>query len=154
MNNKVLIGVLVLVLLAGGAYFLMNSQKQKSDVMVVKEVVVSPTQAAQKVDAMKKDAAVEEKTEFRTFNVSAENFSFSVNEMKVKQGDTVKIVFTNNNGFHDWVLDEFTGAKTKTIGEGKSETVQFVADKKGTFEYYCSVGSHRAMGMKGNLIVE
>jgi plastocyanin len=29
-----------------------------------------------------------------------------------------------------------------------------VADKKGTFEYYCSVGQHRALGMKGKLVVE
>ncbi len=32
--------------------------------------------------------------------------------------------------------------------------VEFTADKKGTFEYYCSVGEHRVNGMKGKFIVE
>jgi len=54
---------------------------------------------------------------------------------------------------HDFVVDEF-GAKTDTLQTGQSDTITFVADKTGTFEYYCSVGNHRAMGMKGNLIVK
>ena len=33
-------------------------------------------------------------------------------------------------------------------------TAEFTADKVGSFEYYCSVGSHRSMGMKGVLKVE
>lgn len=33
-------------------------------------------------------------------------------------------------------------------------SVTFVADTLGTFEYYCSVGNHRAQGMVGNLVVE
>ena len=81
------------------------------------------------------------------------NFAFSMNEIKVQQGDTVKIVFQNNDGFHDWVVDEFN-ARTKQINAGATDTVEFVADKAGTFEYYCSVGKHRELGMKGNLIVE
>ncbi len=153
--NKVLIGVLVLVLLGGGALFVMNSQKQTSDDQMVKEeVVISPTEVTQKVDANEDDTAVAEKGAVKTFEVTGEPFSFSLKEMKVKQGDTVKVIFSNKEGIHNWVLDEFDGAKTKTIAAGESETVQFVADKKGTFEYYCSVGAHRANGMKGNFIVE
>ena len=72
--------------------------------------------------------------------------------MTVKKGDTVRVTFTNNEGFHDWVLDEFS-ARTPQIGAGKNATVEFVASKTGTFEYYCSVGSHRKMGMKGTLTV-
>lgn len=89
----------------------------------------------------------------KSFTVDASNFAFSLKEMKVKQGDRVRIVFNNQSGFHDWKIDEFDAA-TKQLQAGQSETVEFVADKTGTFEYYCSVGQHRAMGMKGNLIVE
>jgi nitrite reductase (NO-forming) len=85
--------------------------------------------------------------------VLGKNFGFSETEIRVKKGDTVEIQFTNEAGFHDWVLDEFN-AKTKQLKAGESETVTFVADKAGTFEYYCSVGSHRQMGMVGTLIVE
>lgn len=89
----------------------------------------------------------------KTFNVSGSNFNFSVTEMRVKKGDKVKVVFKNVDGFHDWVIDEFN-AKTPRIQAGQTAEVEFIADKVGTFEYYCSVGSHRANGMKGNLIVE
>ena len=85
--------------------------------------------------------------------VLGKNFGFSETEIRVKKGDTVEIQFTNEAGFHDWVIDEFN-AKTKQLKAGESETVTFVADKAGTFEYYCSVGSHRQMGMVGKLIVE
>lgn len=89
----------------------------------------------------------------KSFSVEASNFAFSLKEIKVKQGDRVRITVTNKGGFHDWKLDEFSLA-TKQLQADQSETIEFVADKRGTFEYYCSVGQHRAMGMKGNLIVE
>ncbi len=72
--------------------------------------------------------------------------------MSVKKGDTVKITFVNSSGLHDLKIDEFNVA-TKQLAAGKEETVTFVASKTGTFEYYCSVGNHRAMGMKGTLTV-
>lgn len=86
--------------------------------------------------------------------VIGKNFGFEPGTIKVKKGDKVKIIFQNQTGTHDWVVDEFTGARTKIIQGGQTDTITFVADKAGTFEYYCSVGSHRQMGMKGSLIVE
>src|SRR3989344_2388548 len=89
----------------------------------------------------------------REFTISGKPFEFSQKEITVNRGDTVKINFRSENGMHDFVVDEF-GAKTDTLQTGQSDTITFVADKTGTFEYYCSVGNHRAMGMKGNLIVK
>lgn len=89
----------------------------------------------------------------KTFTIVGKSFSFSPAEIKVKKGDTVKIIFQNSGGTHDWVIDEFN-ARTPQIKSGETATVEFVADKVGQFEYYCSVGNHRAMGMKGKLIVE
>lgn len=91
--------------------------------------------------------------QIKTFTVKGQNFSFAPAEIRVKKGDKVKVVFENAGGFHDFVIDEFK-ARTKQISDGKTDTVEFTADKAGTFEYYCSVGSHRAMGMKGKLVVE
>jgi plastocyanin len=93
------------------------------------------------------------KGEVKTFTVEGSSFKFVPNEIQVKKGDSVKIVFKNAEGFHDWVLDEFN-AKSKQIPAGQTDTVEFVADKTGTFEYYCSVGKHRQQGMVGKLIVE
>lgn len=89
----------------------------------------------------------------KTFTVTGQNFSFSPSEIKVNKGDTVKIIFQNSGGFHDFVLDEFN-VKTASIPSGQSATLQFVADKTGSFQYYCSVANHRAMGMFGTLTVQ
>ena len=73
--------------------------------------------------------------------------------MTVKKGDRVRITFKNSGGTHDFIIDEFNVA-TKRLNGGEQDAVEFTADKTGSFEYYCSVGSHRAMGMKGTLVVE
>jgi plastocyanin len=91
-------------------------------------------------------------TTVKEFTVTGANFSFTPSTMTVKKGDTVKITFVNSGGFHDLKIDEFAVA-TKKLSAGAQEVVEFVADKAGTFEYYCSVGDHRAMGMKGTLTV-
>ena len=89
----------------------------------------------------------------KEFTLVAKPFSFTPAEISVNKGDTVKITLNNVEGFHDWVIDEFN-ARTERINGGQTAIVQFVADKSGTFEFYCSVGNHRQMGMRGNLIVK
>src|SRR4029077_1440857 len=84
--------------------------------------------------------------------VSGSNFKFEPSTLTVKKGETVKITFKNTGGTHDFVIDQFKVATSRIQG-GAQETVQFVADKTGSFEYYCSVGTHRQMGMKGTLVV-
>ena len=89
----------------------------------------------------------------KEFTISGKNFNFAPNTMTVKKGDRVRITLANGDGFHDLVIDEF-GVATKKINTGMTDVVEFTADKAGSFEYYCSVGSHRMMGMKGTLIVQ
>lgn len=89
----------------------------------------------------------------KEFTVTGKNFSFAPANMMVKKGDRVKITFVNDAGTHDLVVDGYN-ARTKIMQGGARETIEFVADKAGSFEYYCSVGSHRQMGMKGTLIVQ
>ena len=94
----------------------------------------------------------------KTFVITGQNFKFMMNnqenpELRVKEGDKVRIEFSSTDGFHDWTVDEFNAA-TEKVQTGSSTSVEFIASKKGTFEYYCSVGSHRQEGMKGSLIVE
>ncbi len=89
----------------------------------------------------------------KSFTVTGKNFSFTPGNLTVNKGDTVKITFINANGMHDWNLDEFN-AHTGVIQGGQTKTIEFVANKAGSFEYYCSVGTHRQMGMKGTLTVK
>ena len=88
-----------------------------------------------------------------SFTVRGGSFFFNPSTMKVKLGDTVNITFINEGGTHDLKIDEYNVA-TKILASAAQETVSFVATKKGSFEYYCSMSSHRQAGMKGTLTVE
>ncbi|MDP3741000.1 MAG: cupredoxin domain-containing protein [bacterium] len=89
----------------------------------------------------------------RIFNITGTNYAFSQKEIKVKQGEIVVINFESTNGFHDLTIANY-GVGTKSVMPGTKTSVEFTADKAGTFEFYCSVGNHRAQGMVGSLVVE
>ena len=89
----------------------------------------------------------------KQIEIDGSNFAFAPKEVRVPYGAQVKIVFKNTGGTHDLVIDEFA-VRTKIIQGDATDSVTFTADKKGSFQYYCSVGSHRAMGMWGTLVVE
>lgn len=79
------------------------------------------------------------------------NFSFSPNVINAAPGDRVSISFTKNAGFHTFVIDE-AGVEF-AIAEG--EILNFTAPSEpGSYPFYCSIGSHRAQGMEGTLIVQ
>ena len=81
--------------------------------------------------------------------IDATNFEFSIKEIRVKQGDTVKLTLNNAEGFHALKVEGYN----KEVQGGK--TISFVADKKGEFDYVCSVfcgTGHEEM--VGKLIVE
>lgn len=166
-GNTALIALLVVVVLAAGAYLYMTqievtttTPAPAGDVMEKKlpaddsmEQESMEQSAGAPADAMDGTSTMEEVDGVKVFTMDGTNFAFSTTEMRVKQGDKVKVVLNVKQGFHDWVVDEFS-AKTAQVREGNTTEVEFVADKAGAFEYYCSVGSHRQLGMKGNLIVE
>ncbi len=90
----------------------------------------------------------------REFVVESGSYYFAPKTLSVKEGETVKITLRNKGGYHDLKLDEF-GVATKILKTaGEEDTVTFVASKKGTFQYYCSIGDHRQMGMVGTITVE
>lgn len=128
------------------------TQTQQKNGTMTMEPQTPPELTSQQSEQLKAGESAHEPTTL-TFDVNGGNFYFTPSIIKVKKGDTVKIVFKNDGGMHNWVLDEFdvTMNPNKT---GETSTVEFVADKTGTFEYYCSVGQHRQMGMKGTLVVE
>ncbi|MCB9805788.1 cupredoxin domain-containing protein [Candidatus Nomurabacteria bacterium] len=155
--------IVVIVLVIGGIFYVVNKSPTDSDDQMMEDDSVMMEDHGDSMmdenndeimgegDNMMKDDSM--MTEGQTFNVKGVNFAFDVTEIKVKKGDTVTINFEATEGFHDWVVDEFS-AKTQQVRPGTKTSVTFTADKEGTFEYYCSVGSHRQMGMVGKLIVE
>ncbi len=167
MQKIISIGVLVSMLLVGGWLFITqgeNASVQENENIQQQEETVESTASGEIDDTSPASATTEisveteketpsEIAQIREFIVEGSNFKFLPSSMNVNKGDTVKIVFKNSGGSHDLRIDAFNTA-TKVIASGEEETITFVADTVGTFEYYCSVGSHRTMRMKGTLIVK
>lgn len=86
----------------------------------------------------------------QTINMEIGNFFFKPSVINAKPGDRVKLTFTKNAGFHTFVIDNVANID---IAEGESFIFSAPA-KAGSYEFYCDVGSHKAMGMKGTLIVK
>lgn len=139
--NKIIILVIVLVLVGVVAYVFFNRS----------EPVPVPTDTTINQNTDTSTTAKQETQ--KTFDISSKKFEFSIKEMKVNKGDTVTVNLTSSDGLHDFVVDELN-VRTAQIKTGEKTSVTFVADTVGTFEFYCSVGSHRQMGMKGTIIVE
>jgi plastocyanin len=150
-SNMMWIVLAVVILLIVGViiYTRMNSVGETTLVPTPTSelgVAASPSQAEESTESA--TAGVKEVT------VTSSPFKFEPAEIRVKQGDTVRVKFVNAQGTHDFVLPDLN-VQTKQLSTANAEEiVEFVADKIGSFEYFCSVGNHREMGMKGMLIVE
>lgn len=149
-DNIVPIAIVVVLVLGGVGWwaYSSNSTPTPSPAPEVSQAQPVPTPAGTVASS---EPATE--SSVKEFTVTGSKFKFEPAQISVKKGDKVRVVFKNAEGMHDFIIDEFK-AKTKQIKEKESETIEFVADKAGSFEYYCSVGTHRALGMKGTLVVE
>ncbi|MDA1316906.1 MAG: cupredoxin domain-containing protein [bacterium] len=151
MNKGLMVGVIVL-LIVGGVYMYSSRQaapQENGDAMVKEEVM----EAKPEGEAMmkKEEGAMMEEVDY---TLDLQNFSYAPNVMEAKVGETLKVKIVNVGGFHDFVIDEL-GVASSQIGEGESEVVEIVipADATGEYEFYCSVGNHRAQGMVGTLMI-
>lgn len=133
-----ILGVVILIAF-GGVLLLSNSQRTSL-----------PTGG---IDGGSTGGAPATQPTFIEFNIESRGLSFTPNEIKAKVGDTVRVIYRNNLGTHDFVIDEFN-VRSPLINEGEIAAVEFLVDKRGVFEFYCSVPGHREAGMKGTLIVE
>jgi heme/copper-type cytochrome/quinol oxidase subunit 2 len=88
----------------------------------------------------------------KVITMDAGSFYYSVKSIAVKKGQKVKITMTSKDMMHDFNIDELN-VHMPTTKAGETNTIEFTADKAGTFEYYCSVGQHRKMGQVGKITV-
>ncbi len=152
--NPLLIVVILIIVAAVGVMLWLGSNKTgtKTSQVVPTTTTTTQTQTEEPTTAAT-ESATDENAMQKAITVEGGMFFFKPSEIRVKQGEKVTITFKNTQGMHDFVLDEFD-VKSEVVQSGKSTTVEFTPTKKGTFEFYCSVGNHRQMGMKGTLIVE
>jgi plastocyanin len=109
-------------------------------------------ESAESVGASAVETAESASQEVREIIVEAGSFYYTPAEIRVKKGETVRLVMNSVDMMHDLVIDELD-VRIPVSRKGESNTVEFTADTVGEFEYYCSVGAHRAQGQVGTLIV-
>jgi cytochrome c oxidase subunit 2 len=85
--------------------------------------------------------------------MTAKKYEFSPNIVRVKQGDHVRLVITALDRAHGFKVDAFQ--INQKLPKGEAVTVDFTADRSGTFPFQCSdfcgLGHKK---MKGELIIE
>ncbi len=95
---------------------------------------------------------VEQTGETKEFNLIASNWNFIPNKIEVNLGDEVILNMKSVEGYHGIALLDF--GVNEYLAPGEEVSVNFIADKQGTFSFFCNVpcgSGHRDMG--GQFIV-
>lgn len=141
-NNKIwlFIGILLAILFSVGYLLLATKKPQESKNGTAQEV---PTASPQEEDG-----------EVKEITVVGKEYSFEPSVITVSPGQKVRIIYKNGGAsLHNLVIAQI-GVTSKTIGPGEEDMIEFVAPEKGTYEIYCSIGTHRHLGMTGSLEVK
>lgn len=92
----------------------------------------------------------------QTYEIVMTDFSFSEEQINARPGETVTIDLSVQSGSHDFVIDEFN-TRSQIIGSGQTDSITFTVPEDvapgTTYDYYCSVGNHRQLGMEGQLVI-
>ncbi len=89
----------------------------------------------------------------KVFKIVGNKFTFAPSEIRVKMGDKVRLEVSSDDDDHGIAIPAFN--VNVKFAPGKPAVAEFVADKKGSYPFFCSVfcgSGHR--DMKGTLIVE
>jgi cytochrome c oxidase subunit 2 len=85
--------------------------------------------------------------------MTAKKYEFSPSSIHVKKGEHVKLLITAVDHDHGFKLPAFD--IQQDVKEGETTTIEFTADKAGTFRFACShVCGFGHRGMKAELVVE
>lgn len=105
----------------------------------------------QKKPVMKEESTTT--TPVKEFSMIAKEWQFNPSTVNVKQGDKVRLKIKSIDVAHGFSLLDFN--VNENLEPEKEVVVEFIADKKGEFSFFCSVFCGEGhSGMKGKLIVE
>lgn len=73
----------------------------------------------------------------KEFTITAKDWQFSPSNISVKKGDKVRLTITSADVTHSFKLKDYN--LDVMLEPGQTQTVEFVADKAGTFSFRCGV---------------
>lgn len=111
--------------------------------------------------------------ETQDLRLQTKDVSFVPKELTARTGVTTELTLENlDEGEHDFQVDEIdaaviegddeqgehggghTGSLSVHANGGDTDSVAFVINEPGTYEFYCTITGHREAGMVGTLTVE
>ena len=89
----------------------------------------------------------------KEFEITAKQFAFEPETIEINKGDKVRLIVTSTDVPHGIGIPEY--GINERLDPGKPVTIEFIADKEGTFTSFCTVfcGSGHS-DMKGKIIVK
>jgi plastocyanin len=135
MNTKIIIGVVIAVVVLGGAVFFL---KGSSSQMNMQKMPV-PTKAQTQTSSTTPVAAAKN-------TITIQGFAFSPATLTVKVGD--KVTWTNQDSVGHSATADDNSFDTGVLAQGQSGSITF--SKAGTYTYHCSVHPN----MKATIIVQ
>ena len=88
----------------------------------------------------------------REIRVSGREFSFTPQEIRIRQGETVNLVFDNRGQmFHTLTISEL-GLELRANGSDRIAGA-LQATRRGTYSFICAVAGHAESGMRGTIEV-
>lgn len=89
----------------------------------------------------------------KEFEMTVKQWEFNPSTITVSQGDKVKLNINSIDVDHGFAISEF--GVNETLSSGQTTTVEFTADKVGTYTFFCSVQCGVGhSNMQGQLEVE
>lgn len=94
----------------------------------------------------------------RDFSVEAYKYGYRVTgsdkaEIRVHVGDVVHVTLTSSDIPHSFTIDDYR--VMRRVEPGKTSSVEFVADKPGTYVIHCTLtADEKCKDMKATLVVE
>ena len=98
-------------------------------------------------------SAAAQSGQVKEFKMTAKQFAFEPATIEVSKGDKVRLIVTSTDVPHGIAIPEY--GINQRLDVGKPVTIEFTADKQGSFTAFCSVfcgSGHSAM--KGKIIVK
>ena len=151
-NTGVWVTVSLIILVLVGGFFLFNSAFNSSDKEEYQGLVVVEKSDSQEDPSSSEETSIEV-PETKEFNIIAKQWDFSPSTITVNEGDNVILNIESIDVTHGFSLLSF--GVSEQLVSGNIVKIEFVADKKGTFSFFCNVqcGSGH-IGMKGTLVVQ
>jgi len=99
------------------------------------------------------EIVIEPRESIRDINIIAKRWNFEPNRITVKKGERIVLHVKSMDVTHGFSIPDF--GINEQLKPGEITNIEFVADKKGSFSFRCTVfcGSGHG-GMSGTLIVE